>query len=91
MLNDQFCLAGFLTVSYTHLDVYKRQEKNFSLEPGRNTVLDGVGNTTLIDSSYNGPVSYTHLDVYKRQVIHQSTLYRIYRLSMRILLEKLFF
>lgn len=30
-------------------------ENNYTIEPGRNTVLDGIENTTLIDSSYNGP------------------------------------
>lgn len=30
-------------------------EKNFTLEPGRNSVFEGIDNTTLIDSSYNGP------------------------------------
>ena len=60
-----------MPVSYTHLDVYKRQGvgeeqakacracKNFgaaiSAVPGK------LGNV------YPDPVSYTHLDVYKRQ------------------------
>ena len=51
-------------VSYTHLDVYKRQEKKESPIG----VLWGWG------KPYHGkfigsiiPVSYTHLDVYKRQ------------------------
>ncbi len=30
-------------------------QKNYALEPGRNSVFEGAGNTTLIDSSYNGP------------------------------------
>jgi len=30
-------------------------ENNYTLEPGRNTVFHGIENTTLIDSSYNGP------------------------------------
>ena len=38
-------------VSYTHLDVYKRQTMDIS--PAPRPVLE--------------PVSYTHLDVYKRQ------------------------
>ena len=58
-----------IAVSYTHLDVYKRQP----LRPrgGRH------GNALLLDLLRTGracgttrlpPVSYTHLDVYKRQV-----------------------
>ena len=41
-------------VSYTHLDVYKRQ-RMLSLTLSRNG---------------RRPVSYTHLDVYKRQCVH---------------------
>ena len=43
-------------VSYTHLDVYKRQEY-----PGAVAVLRQQGEHVI------GAVSYTHLDVYKRQ------------------------
>ena len=51
-------------VSYTHLDVYKRQsryhsERAISAPPKRPLT------STLIPLA---PVSYTHLDVYKRQV-----------------------
>ena len=61
------------TVSYTHLDVYKRQLQDFA----------GIGIGLLDDKSIQrdilegdgfvfaaldvDPVSYTHLDVYKRQ------------------------
>ena len=41
------------SVSYTHLDVYKRQTYYLS---GEYLNQDGIA-----------PVSYTHLDVYKRQ------------------------
>ena len=53
------------TVSYTHLDVYKRQGGGF---------LDLIGYTKeqfeqeLHSQCTYVPVSYTHLDVYKRQV-----------------------
>ena len=50
--------SALLVGNYLNIDMdvmIASIEKNFSLEPGRNTVLDGVGNTTLIDSSYNGP------------------------------------
>ena len=70
-------MSGFrMPVSYTHLDVYKRQ-----------LVLFGTGDTAIVlpfaafhllvielDSidahillRHRNPVSYTHLDVYKRQ------------------------
>ena len=45
-------------VSYTHLDVYKRQHQQCY-----DSFYSKYG---LLHSSYN-PVSYTHLDVYKRQ------------------------
>ena len=46
-------------VSYTHLDVYKRQ-----VSP-----LRKASDALLLDNSHLSisPVSYTHLDVYKRQ------------------------
>ena len=49
-------------VSYTHLDVYKRQDVDG--EDGVRMLL------ALIESAeeVHVPVSYTHLDVYKRQV-----------------------
>ena len=56
-------------VSYTHLDVYKRQFVDVAVDQG------GCGETTKV--TYHDdpifevdgvvPVSYTHLDVYKRQ------------------------
>ena len=66
-----------MTVSYTHLDVYKRQVHTLMDQ------LDAVGSQTeyypngtvkrlVLDSGKIGqhnPVSYTHLDVYKRQVL----------------------
>ena len=52
-------------VSYTHLDVYKRQVLHYYKE-----VNQGISEE--IQSTYTGrevffAVSYTHLDVYKRQ------------------------
>ena len=50
-----------MAVSYTHLDVYKRQGG-----------ADGIAHFKLIDLRLAidpaGAVSYTHLDVYKRQM-----------------------
>ena len=45
-------------VSYTHLDVYKRQ----SLHSAKKEMKQSITLTIIII-----PVSYTHLDVYKRQ------------------------
>ena len=50
-------MGRIITVSYTHLDVYKRQE------------LESIAKENRVCLRYEGvvPVSYTHLDVYKRQ------------------------
>ena len=72
------CDDGEDSVSYTHLDVYKRQPlEGVALSGWTVSVTDNVdftvaltdakGNRTLVPISIN-PVSYTHLDVYKRQV-----------------------
>ena len=62
------------TVSYTHLDVYKRQgEKKWMHMSVYNVVADYTGQTDscliIVISDYTQvkAVSYTHLDVYKRQ------------------------
>ena len=50
--------GGAMSVSYTHLDVYKRQE-----------LMSGIKQFECIRIFLNSyTVSYTHLDVYKRQV-----------------------
>ena len=54
-----FSLNGVVAVSYTHLDVYKRQPRANPLP---------LHTTPTIPSGWNTAVSYTHLDVYKRQV-----------------------
>ena len=46
------------SVSYTHLDVYKRQVYGHTISPH----VGGGTNSTEYET-----VSYTHLDVYKRQ------------------------
>ena len=55
-------------VSYTHLDVYKRQTDSdlntVIINADKDLIKRAVSN--LIQNSIN-PVSYTHLDVYKRQ------------------------
>ena len=53
-----------IPVSYTHLDVYKRQgEKKYTYRLSSCTCLAGD-----VIGDYSFAVSYTHLDVYKRQV-----------------------
>ena len=56
-------MPGMRAVSYTHLDVYKRQEQD--PDTGRWLLKKGLDEGK--DQSYV-PVSYTHLDVYKRQL-----------------------
>ena len=65
------------SVSYTHLDVYKRQNlMSFQGDPWvlgpicAAIVAGGVGFPVFheLKSRWRRPVSYTHLDVYKRQV-----------------------
>ena len=63
------------TVSYTHLDVYKRQAPDLYISEQALEKLSGETKIfriafDTIDSSYDKgimAVSYTHLDVYKRQ------------------------
>ena len=67
------------SVSYTHLDVYKRQEyikfiDNGTKYPFGDYRLSFDGFNMKRDMHYDGyqlkdgrPVSYTHLEVYKRQ------------------------
>ena len=59
------------TVSYTHLDVYKRQELGLVNDVFTKDVLETMprGNMCIGHCRYatTGAVSYTHLDVYKRQ------------------------
>ena len=52
-------------VSYTHLDVYKRQHCDSNRTDGK--LCSGQFFTISYLKCENIPVSYTHLDVYKRQ------------------------
>ena len=62
-----------LAVSYTHLDVYKRQVQHGYMDAPQRQGRAGQGNVPLHGKSASGrisdPVSYTHLDVYKRQAL----------------------
>ena len=81
-------LCATMPVSYTHLDVYKRQgHADFGGEVER--VLKMVDGVILLVDAFEGampqtkfvlkkaleldPVSYTHLDVYKRQSLTVTT------------------
>ena len=63
-------------VSYTHLDVYKRQGLKPDLvifldidpEKALKRKLSIDGGDRLENEDISFPVSYTHLDVYKRQI-----------------------
>ena len=59
------------SVSYTHLDVYKRQVLCVAggTEPEAAAQYCGgvLGDKRVVNVHCVGPVSYTHLDVYKRQ------------------------
>ena len=73
----------FMAVSYTHLDVYKRQVLYWAEEyhiDGFRFDLMGLLDVDLmnrirreLDERYGeGAVSYTHLDVYKRQTLYHN-------------------
>ena len=53
-----------MPVSYTHLDVYKRQGQGVAAEITGGEAKFAVAPPTR----WVKPVSYTHLDVYKRQL-----------------------
>ena len=75
-------MQGPYSVSYTHLDVYKRQEQ--ALE-NANSKLDQYADAltaagSRMKAAFNdnpGSVSYTHLDVYKRQVQRSAPRYEL--------------
>ena len=58
-----------MSVSYTHLDVYKRQflARLLRVEQDGRFVLEDEGGSEREYLFKEVPVSYTHLDVYKRQ------------------------
>ena len=63
-----------MAVSYTHLDVYKRQRSVSELLDGPGIQLSELAakiQQLHIFFSLLIPVSYTHLDVYKRQECRQ--------------------
>ena len=80
-------VTGTWAVSYTHLDVYKRQELHLTQSELVRRVLYGVNvkHTVVVAqggedalaalAALSAPVSYTHLDVYKRQIHKQLALF----------------
>ena len=91
--DEEFSIGAMVTlrpVSYTHLDVYKRQVYNYVVknvkyddEKAQNVqsgYLPSVDETLKtkkgICFDYAAPVSYTHLDVYKRQLLYKTKMGR---------------
>ena len=76
--------CAIVAVSYTHLDVYKRQLQSAFCEKQQIYLVYiihkfhphamAAGLTFRKDSGI--PVSYTHLDVYKRQPVHREPVRR---------------
>ena len=65
--------GGIAPVSYTHLDVYKRQELRMDIQPAFHYAGDGrLMEKVFSNVLGNAAVSYTHLDVYKRQHMGRS-------------------
>ena len=56
-----------LPVSYTHLDVYKRQAYGIATVNIKGGTLIAEAKSLITEGTTYTPVSYTHLDVYKRQ------------------------
>ena len=85
-----FCevIAGTKTVSYTHLDVYKRQGLNDDVE-ALDKALDAYNAKTgydipiHVDAASGGfiPVSYTHLE-YRMKHSHPLEFYLVFLFSL---------
>ena len=82
-VKDRTVVSGIATVSYTHLDVYKRQVPDNHRRLSKCLLFALFGVLLFHFNGYNRSsdsariclfhcllsVSYTHLDVYKRQLI----------------------
>ena len=66
-------------VSYTHLDVYKRQAIRCSIAEPPYMPTEAGPASSPARRQWTGSVSYTHLDVYKRQALR----HRAKTLSLR--------
>ena len=79
------------SVSYTHLDVYKRQVKGYENGTREIYVADENGPRKLTkdeELSNLDAVSYTHLDVYKRQCRKAVIMTSPYMMNMAIRSER---
>ena len=86
-----------LSVSYTHLDVYKRQAIDGNIVDELNNTsglkrgirllqaAEGIFKETTIQARTVIAVSYTHLDVYKRQILFSSSFNVIVKRKFTIL------
>ena len=72
--NDDL-LCRSCAVSYTHLDVYKRQELDWTNDIGAGPFKSPYRWAPLTWKVDSVAVSYTHLDVYKRQAYARPVLY----------------
>ena len=100
-MSEITAIPEFKAVSYTHLDVYKRQIKEFKFPPvtfvdfSRSKLMEetpvGGGDSSVKEIYGFTAVSYTHLDVYKRQPLNrflttlQACLKRCFLLLERLL------
>ena len=69
---DDFVFVDIISVSYTHLDVYKRQIHVSNTKDSTHFVKYGNAWFSKISLPVGYSfiaVSYTHLDVYKRQIM----------------------
>ena len=91
VISHHLCVCS---VSYTHLDVYKRQTQCvdyiYSHIKERITISDLAACTGLSESYLSrvfkqNPVSYTHLDVYKRQLVGFALYLQIFKLLLPVL------
>ena len=82
-----FCTITKYAVSYTHLDVYKRQLVFYGKTGRGKTHLATALGMLAIEQGRSVrfrqtaelvPVSYTHLDVYKRQILISPMLCRLF-------------
>ena len=75
--DPEFGGVSFRPVSYTHLDVYKRQLRSMeACAP----LLSSIASERISKE----PVSYTHLDVYKRQRIASLMVLLMNTIAMKI-------
>ena len=89
-------VLNILSVSYTHLAVYKRQarilvekvkEKMYVVQNPPAMPLTQMEMDDVYSLPYMRAVSYTHLDVYKRQIL--STIQNLYKVANKQVVIKI--